>query len=113
MTTELKDLELAVKLAQKEFDKAVQAVEKFKSLPENNVYEVLDDDLEYELEEALTDRASNDCEGAGNCGQRVYTQLFFVKDVLYKAILTVEYNRHDKTYYYVDETDFKIEKVGV
>ena len=52
--------------------------------------------------------AFEDCEGAGNCGMDKYTQEFIVGDMHYIATLTVEYNRHDKTYYYIDETDFTV-----
>lgn len=112
MITELKDLELAVKLAQKELDKAVKAVEDFKSLPENNVFETLEA-AEGTIYELLEDRASQACEGSYCCGENYYEQLFYVGDVLYKGIASVEYNRHDKTYYYVDSFDFRIEKVDV
>jgi DNA helicase IV len=112
MKIELKDLELKVKQAQAALDEAVKTLEEAKSLPENNVF----DDLEFasaKIEDTLLDKASEDCEGAYNCGLEQYTQLFYVQGELYKGILKVEYNRHDKTYYYVDGHDFKIEKVQV
>ena len=59
----------------------------------------------------LEDLAGSDCEGSYNCGSPQYTQQFYVNDVLYEGILDVEYNRHDKTYYYVEETNFTVKKL--
>jgi hypothetical protein len=78
--------------------------------PKNNKF------TDYQLAEAtvsvmLEDLANADCEGSYNCGSPQYTQQFYVNDVLYEGVLDVEYNRHDKTYYYVEDTDFKVRKV--
>lgn len=54
----------------------------------------------------LMDLAVSDCEGSYNCGSSQYTQQFYVNDVLYEGVLDVEYNK-----YYVERTDFKVEKV--
>ena len=59
----------------------------------------------------LEDLAGSDCEGSYNCGNPQYIQQFYVNDVLYEGILDVEYNRHDKTYYYVEETNFTVKKL--
>jgi hypothetical protein len=78
--------------------------------PENNIFE----DLLFasaEIEDVLYVRALNACEGSYNCGLKEYEQLFMVGDKNYKGILEVEYNRHDKTYYYIDGTNFKVEEV--
>jgi hypothetical protein len=80
------------------------------SLPENTFFESLDI-AEAKLCRKMRNKASEDCECAGECGLEQYTQLFYVDKTLYKAIANVEYNRHDKTYYYVDGFDFKIELV--
>jgi len=82
------------------------------ALPENNIFESIEE-AEGKLYNKLRDKAHNDCEGAHNCGAREYIQLFYVNKTLYKAVATVEYNRHDKTYYYVENFDFKIEEVTV
>ena len=59
----------------------------------------------------LEDLASSDCEGSYNCRSPQYTQQFYVNDVLYEGVLDVEYNRHDKTYYYIENSDFTVRKV--
>lgn len=64
------------------------------------------EDVGYILEDELQSRASEACEGSYNCGQDAYTQLFYVGDVLHEARLDCEYNRHDKTYYYLEESKF-------
>ena len=74
---------------------------------ENNVFDSLEA-AEAELGDSLYGRASADCEGSYNCGDESYEQEFIVDDVPYVAVLTCEYNRHDKTYYYIDEHEFNI-----
>lgn len=93
---------------------ALQAAElvlaNFIASPENNVFPSLEE-AEGELEERLRGIAREDCEGAGNCGLEEYEQEFIVDDVLYLGKLSVEYDRHDKTYYYVDRARFTYEPV--
>lgn len=67
---------------------------------------------EMAIYEKLEREANEDCEGRGNCGNPQYTQEFYVNDQLYVGILDVEYNRHDKTYYYVEESTFTVKKLG-
>lgn len=102
------ELVLAVKNATAVLETAQIALETFVRAPENNVFLSL---LEAEatLYETLRDRASDDCEGSHNCGASEYRQGFFVDGKQWWAIATVEYNRHDKTYHYVDEFDLRIE----
>lgn len=78
--------------------------------PECNIFEDLDF-ASAKIEDVLHDRAAQDCEGSYNCGLDKYEQYFMVGDKTYKGILEVEYNRHDKTYYYIDGTNFKVEEV--
>jgi hypothetical protein len=104
------ELIAAVKQTGEAYDAAKLALELFERDPKNNVFESLAK-AEYELEDVLRDRASADCEGSYNCGADEYRQGFFVDGVEYVAIASVEYNRHDKTYYYVEEFDFSIEAV--
>ena len=95
-----------VKLAQAE-----HALEVFIAQPENNVFDDMDtaEDAMYTV---LEGRADEDCEGSHNRGQEKYTQLFMVGDKTYEAVMTLEYNRHDKTYYYVDEiTSFEVKEI--
>jgi hypothetical protein len=77
---------------------------------ENNVYESKEEAEDY-LTEELLERARKDCEGSYNCGHEQYTQDFIVNGYPYRATLEVEYNRHDKTYYYVDEYEMSIEEL--
>ena len=101
------ELQLNIKLAQGSLNYAEKQLSDFEALAENNVYESIDD--AGALEEILRERAFDDCEGAGNCGDEVYTQEFtLVNGDVYCATLTVEYNRHDKTYYYIDGSSFEI-----
>lgn len=106
----LLELKLAAKVAEDAFEAATKLVEQAQALPENNVYPSLED-AEYKIEDMLADRAHEDCEGAGNCGDLEYRQLFMVGDKMYVGIYEVDYNRHDKTYYYVDGAEFRIEEV--
>jgi hypothetical protein len=80
------------------------------SSPDNHRF----DDMEVaerKIEAKLEVEAEMDCEGKYNCGNPQYTQEFYVNDILYVGILDVEYNRHDKTYYYVEESTFTVKKV--
>jgi len=88
---------------------AAAAVSAFDDAPENNRFDDLEK-AESVIEDKLLGIASLDCEGSYNCGQPEYRQGFYVGDVKYVGILTVEYNRHDKTYYYVEESDFTVEQ---
>lgn len=88
----------------------VQAeLEAFESLAENHVYPDMDE-AQGELEEILRDRAYEDCQGAHNCGAEEYEQEFIVDGVKWLAVLSVEYNRHDKTYY-IESADLRIEPI--
>ena len=94
-----------VNAAQKRLDEAVGILHAFDCLPEQHRYETLEK-ARSEVECFLEDMASNACEGSHCCGEDEYTQVFFVGDTRYEGTLSVEYNRHDKTYYYVDGTTF-------
>lgn len=100
----------AVEAASKELTQREFELKQAQALPENNVYPSLED-AEYKIEDILLDMAFEDCEGAGECGLEQYRQLFMVGDKTYVGILNVEYNRHDKTYYYIDGSEFRIEEV--
>lgn len=91
-----------LEMAQNDLIKWDQAIE-------NNVYNSVE--AAGILEDVLLDRAMADCEGSYNCGEEFYTQDFLVDGVAYRAVLECEYNRHDKTYYYVDGHKFKIVKM--
>lgn len=104
------ELELAVKAAEAALAAAQLALYQFDTSIENNVYSSLEE-AEGEIEDKLLQEAFEDCQGAYNCGAPEYTQLFMVDGKKYLATLTVEYNRHDKTYYYIDGSDFQITEV--
>lgn len=104
MTT--KDLlEANVKAAQEALVNAQAELEAWKYAPENNQFNDLDEAVGL-IEDALRDRAHADCEGSHNCGNDSYTQEFIVSGVRYLGTLSCEYNRHDKTYYYLEEAHF-------
>lgn len=104
------ELTAAAQHSKKVFEAATLALELFERDPKNNVFESVVK-AEGELEDVLRGRAAADCEGSYNCGNDEYRQGFFVDGVEYVAIASVEYNRHDKTYYYVEEFDFRVEKI--
>lgn len=84
---------------------AEAALEGFDMLPENNVFASLDE-AEGKLEDKMRGWARKDCEGSYNCGSDKYTCGFIVDGKEYVGTLKCEYNRHDKTYYYVEEAQF-------
>lgn len=101
-------LKLAVTEARAALEKAEAALAEFEQSPENFRYDDLDD--AGELEWDLRERASEDCEGSYNCGADEYRQEFYVGDTKYVAILhDIFYNRHDKRYYFIEESKFRIE----
>lgn len=99
------ELELAVKAAKDALAEAEKTLALFEDSPENNVFEELDKAL-CDIEWKLRDKASSDCEGSHNCGDHEYSQEFIVAGVNYIGKLECEYNRHDKTYYYLDYAKF-------
>ena len=100
------DLIKAVKDATALVWQAEKALADWYAAPENNVYASLED--AGALEDTLRQMAFEDCEGAGNVGNDTYQREFMVGDTKYIALLQCEYNRHDKTYYYLDEASFSI-----
>jgi len=94
---ELADLEAAVELK-----KAL--LEKMEDDPEFNRFKD-GETAEDVLEEKFLERARAACEGSYNLGEDTYTQELYIDDVPYVYTLSVEYNRHDKTYYYIDTYD--------
>ena len=100
------ELKAAIEAAKLDVAAAQKALDDFEQLAENNVYASMRD--AGILDEVLAGRAREDCEGSYNCGSPIYEQEFMVGSVVYVATLEVEY-RHDKTYYYIDSSEFKIE----
>ena len=107
MSTQTREtLKAEINAAKKALEAAQQAYDEFDQAAENNVFASLED--AESLEEVLADRAFQDCQGAYNCGSPSYEQEFMVDGVAYVATLKCEYNRHDKTYYYLEEREFSI-----
>lgn len=104
------ELQAAVKTAEANLTAAKDALAAFESLAENNAFESLPKAASA-IEDKLTKQAHQDCQGAYNCGANRYTQEFIVDGVRYLGTLKVEYNRHDKTYYYIEESTFTYEIV--
>lgn len=101
------ELKAAIEAAELDVAAAQKALDDFERLAENNVYASMKE--AGILKKVLTGRASEDCEGSYNCGSPIYEQEFMIDGVVYVATLEVEYNRRDKTYYYIDSSEFKIE----
>jgi len=97
--------------ARREIKRAKEAIRDLEGEASNNVYDSIED-AESCIEEALNEKASSDCEGSYNCGLDTYEQMFMVDGAVYQARLHVDYNRHDKRYYYVDGTTFETVKVS-
>lgn len=104
------NLEASVKEARAALQSAEKDLAEFIASAENNVFGSVEE-ASGVLEDRLRDQAFNDCEGAGNCGADKYTQEFIVDGKHYLATLSVEYNRHDKTYYYIDESEFTVTEI--
>jgi len=109
------ELQAAVQAAKKTLADAEAAVDAFDALAENNVFPTMDEALCI-VEDMLRDRATEACEGRYRCGKPEYSQAFMVGETKYLGTAKFEYNRHDKTYYYVDGCEFshkEIEPVSV
>lgn len=96
--------------AQQALAEAQKALYLFDTDPQNNVFESVER-ASIVLEDRLLNEANDDCEGSYNIGAEEYRQEFIVDGKRYVAILEVEYNRYDKTYYYVDGSDFRVEEL--
>lgn len=109
MTTK-QELELSVANAKSALATAEAALQAFNDAPENNRFDNLDDALA-QIEDDLRILAYDDCQGAYNCGADSYSKEFYVGETLYRGTAEFEYNRHDKTYYYIDGCTFTYEEV--
>jgi len=108
----IEQLKQNVETAKASLAAAEQALTAFESAPEQNVFPSLEE-AEGVLEERMQGFAFDDCQGAYNRGQDEYEQEFIVDGVHYLATLKCEYNRHDKTYYYLEESDFSYKKLDI
>lgn len=96
---------LKIQAIEKQLNLANRELEEFDASLENNTFDTLEEATNT-LEDVLYEMARSDCEGSYNCGEPVYTREFMVDNIVYLAKLEVEYNRHDKTYYYIDRRKF-------
>ena len=71
------------------------------------------EDARYSIMWMLQYKAHNDCEGSNNRGDDVYEQEYQLidSDVVYEGKIEVEYNRHDKTYYFVEDVEYSYSEV--
>lgn len=109
-TVNKKDHLDAISKAKSDLANAEAAYIAFQASPEQNVFASMEE-AEGVLEDRLRDQAYEDCQGAYNCGADTYVQDFSVEGKSYRFTLTCEYNRHDKTYYYIEESSYKIEEI--
>ncbi|MFJ7982360.1 nicotinate phosphoribosyltransferase [Lysinibacillus xylanilyticus] len=79
-------------------------------LTEENETEKMSD-LEGYIYEVASDWAKADCEGRHNCGNDTYDVRFKLGDKIYSVEVGFSYNRHDKTYYYIERFGYKSEGV--
>ena len=84
-----------------------QSLVDFDSLIENNQYDS-HRAAEKFIEGRFSNIASNQCEGSYNCGDDQFQQRYQLtgNPNVFEATVKFEYNRHDKTYYYIDGTDY-------
>lgn len=68
-------------------------------------------DLEDYIYDFAREWATEACEGRHCCGDDSYDVRFKVGEKIYTVSVGFSYNRHDKTYYYVDRLGFKSEGV--
>ena len=104
-------LEEKIRLAELTLKEAKKELRDWESLASNNIFVSLED--AEELEGILWNRAKADCEGSYRCGLDEYIQKFMINSVEYVATLEIEYNRYDKTYYYIENSVFSIKPLGV
>lgn len=67
--------------------------------------------LEDYIYDFARDWAVEACEGRDNCGDESYDVRFKVEDKIYSVEVGFSYNRHDKTYYYVEKQGMSHEGV--
>ena len=108
--TEHERLKTVVKLSEELLAQSQKDLLNYESKPENNRFNDLDTAKGY-IESKLYRLADEACEGSYCRGDDEYTRQFYVNDDLYEGTLSVDYGRHDKTYYFIDETYFEVEKV--
>lgn len=100
-----KEMKAKVKALQAEIAVLETQIEEFDSSPEQNIFESLDKAAN-QITDRFKDIAHQQCEGAGNCGSPEFKQKFSVDGKSYEATVGFEYDRYDKTYYYIENTSY-------
>lgn len=110
-SNQLSALKLEIARAQAELNSAINEFDEFVDSPENNKFASVDE-ASAELEERFRERAHSACEGSYCMGLELYSQEFTADGKRFMFRLHVEYNRHDKTYYYVESAKVNIEELS-
>lgn len=79
---------------------------------ENNQYES-HESAERVIFNRYENIAGEACEGSYCCGASEYKQQYQISGnpAVFEATVSFEYNRHDKTYYYIDDSDYSYKEV--
>jgi hypothetical protein len=101
-----------IKSLQNKINQLNQQLEDFDSALENNQYDA-HNDAEGHIHERYLGIAGEACEGSYCYGESEYKQRYQIKGnpALFEATVSFEYNRHDKTYYYIDGQDYSFKEV--
>lgn len=97
--------ELRLKIA--ELEREIETLEADVCNFQFESHEEAEDILRWELQ----DKAENACKGSHNRGADEYTQPYQLigDSTIYFGKITVQYSRHDKTYYYVYDVSYSYE----
>lgn len=104
------ELKAAVSIARANLSVAVEALDEFESTAEFHTYETYSRAIS-EIQGLLITEAKEACEGSDCCGEDRYEQEFIVYGEHYIGKLRCEYGRYDKTCYYLDYSEFTVEKL--
>jgi hypothetical protein len=108
--TPLQNIQASIAYARSELAVLEAAARAILRSAEHNTFETLKD-ADIALASDMYHRAGEDCEGSHCCGEDEYTQEFMVGTQKYLATMTFEYSRHDKTYYYIDSSDYTSKEI--
>ena len=70
------------------------------------------EDAKISIIEVLEEVASDACEGSYKCGKKEYNQNYTLFDspTAYTGTIKVQYNRHDKTCYYIEDVQYSFKE---
>lgn len=109
MLTTREQILFAIKIKNGELAALHRQLVDIDTAPENHRYESLEI-AEDRLHDLLYQEACDSC-GDGEYGEDELKQKFYVGEQMYEAVLSVEYNRHDKRFYYVECATLSINKL--